>query len=41
MGLKNISSRLRVVDGQILFERDASLTYYKVTIQLPHNESLI
>jgi signal transduction histidine kinase len=41
LGLKNISSRLRVVDGQILFERDASMTYYKVTIQLPHTESLI
>ena len=41
LGLKNISSRLRVVDGQILFERDPSLTSYKVTVQLPHSESLI
>jgi two-component system NarL family sensor kinase len=41
LGLKNITSRLRVVDGQIHFERDSSLTYYKVTVQLPHAESLI
>jgi len=39
--LKNISSRLRVVDGQIHFERDSSLTYFKVTIQMAHSESLV
>src|SRR5688572_13789562 len=35
LGLKNISSRLRVVHGQINFEKDISQTYYKVTIELP------
>lgn len=35
LGLKNISSRLRVAQGKILFEKDASQTYYKVTIDVP------
>lgn len=35
LGLKNISSRLRVVQGDINFEKDISQTYYKVTIELP------
>ena len=35
LGLKNISSRLRVVHGDINFEKDISQTYYKVTIELP------
>lgn len=35
LGLKNISSRLRVAHGKILFEKDASQTYYKVTIEIP------
>src|SRR5258705_7312309 len=35
LGLKNISSRLRVVQGNINFEKDISQTYYKVTIELP------
>src|SRR5688500_15100583 len=35
LGLKNISSRLRVVHGEINFEKDISQTYYKVTIELP------
>src|SRR5690242_13025237 len=38
LGLKNISSRLRVVQGQINFEKDISQTYYKVTIELPKDE---
>ncbi|MBK7562509.1 MAG: two-component sensor histidine kinase [Chitinophagaceae bacterium] len=38
LGLKNISSRLRVVHGQINFEKDISQTYYKVTIELPKDE---
>lgn len=38
LGLKNISSRLRVVQGQINFEKDISQTYYKVTIELPTDE---
>ncbi|HKB43027.1 MAG TPA: ATP-binding protein [Chitinophagaceae bacterium] len=35
LGLKNISSRLRVVQGNINFEKDISQTYYKVTIEMP------
>ena len=38
LGLKNISSRLRVVQGNISFEKDISQTYYKVTIELPKDE---
>jgi two-component system, NarL family, sensor kinase len=38
LGLKNISSRLRVVQGNINFEKDISQTYYKVTIELPTDE---
>src|SRR6266496_5932253 len=35
LGLKNISSRLRVVQGNINFEKDISQTYYKITIEMP------
>ncbi len=38
LGLKNISSRLRLVEGHINFEKDISQTYYKVTIELPKDE---
>lgn len=38
LGLKNISSRLRVVQGNIVFEKDISQTYYKVTIEMPKDE---
>ncbi len=38
LGLKNISSRLRVVQGNINFEKDISQTYYKVTIELPKDD---
>lgn len=38
LGLKNISSRLRVVQGNINFEKDISQTYYKVTIEIPKDE---
>lgn len=38
LGLKNISSRLRVAQGNINFEKDISQTYYKVTIELPTDE---
>jgi len=38
LGLKNLSSRLRVVHGNIYFEKDISQTYYKVTIELPKDE---
>jgi len=39
LGLKNINSRLRLVQGNINFEKDISQTYYKVTIELPKDES--
>jgi len=38
LGLKNISSRLKVAHGNILFEKDASQTYYKVTIDIPRDD---
>src|SRR5258705_6373556 len=40
LGLKNIQSRLRLLDGNIIFEKDASQTYYKVTIELSKEEVL-
>src|SRR5690606_7780978 len=39
LGLKNISSRLRVVQGSIYFEKDISQTYFKVTIELPKDDA--
>ncbi|MCW3074447.1 MAG: histidine kinase [Flaviaesturariibacter sp.] len=38
LGLKNITSRLRVAHGKILFEKDASQTYYKVTMEIPKDD---
>jgi two-component system NarL family sensor kinase len=38
LGLKNIQSRLKVLHGQIFFEKDMSQTYYKVTIELMKEE---
>src|SRR5258705_7743498 len=38
LGLKNISSRLKVVQGNINFEKDISQTYYKITMELPKAE---
>jgi len=35
LGLKNIHSRIRILDGKIFFEKDSTNTYYKVTIELP------
>lgn len=34
LGLKNISSRLKVVKGNINYEKDVSQTYYKTTIEV-------
>ena len=34
LGLKNIQSRLKILQGNIYFEKDLSQTYYKVTIEL-------
>ena len=38
LGLKNITSRLRVLQGKINFEKDSSQTYYKITIEIPREE---
>jgi two-component system, NarL family, sensor kinase len=38
LGLKNISSRLKVAQGKIYFEKDPSQTYYKITIEIPKEE---
>lgn len=35
LGLKNITSRVKVLNGRIFFEIDQSHTYYKVTIEIP------
>jgi two-component system NarL family sensor kinase len=35
LGLKNIQSRIKVLDGQIRFEKDNSQTFFKVTIEMP------
>lgn len=40
LGLKNISSRLRVAQGRIFFEKDPSQTYYKVTMEIPRVDYL-
>lgn len=39
LGLKNIQSRLKVLQGRIFFEKDQSQTYYKVTIELNREDS--
>jgi signal transduction histidine kinase len=38
LGLKNIQSRLKVLQGRIFFEKDLSQTYYKVTIEINREE---
>ena len=35
LGLKNIASRMKVLNGRIYFEIDPSQTYYKVTLEVP------
>lgn len=35
LGLKNIQGRIKILGGKIFFERDATNTYFKVTIELP------
>jgi two-component system, NarL family, sensor kinase len=35
MGLKNIYSRVKILNSKILFEKDPSNTYFKVTIEIP------
>jgi two-component system, NarL family, sensor kinase len=41
LGLKNIQSRLKLLQGKILFEKDISQTYFKVTIEIPNTETEI
>lgn len=36
LGLKNIQSRLKVLEGRINFEKDEIQNEYKVTIEIPH-----
>ena len=38
LGLKNIQSRLKVLQGKVFFEKDMSQTYYKVTVELTKEE---
>lgn len=38
LGLKNITSRLKVAQGKIFFEKDTSGTYYKITLEIPKDE---
>ncbi|HTL09406.1 MAG TPA: ATP-binding protein [Chitinophagaceae bacterium] len=40
LGLKNIQSRLKLLSGNIYFEKDVSQTYYKVTIELSKEDVL-
>jgi two-component system, NarL family, sensor kinase len=40
LGLKNISSRLKVAQGKIYFEKDPSQTYYKVTMEIPKEDPM-
>jgi signal transduction histidine kinase len=39
LGLKNIASRIKVLDGRIFFEIDPSHTYFKVTLEIPKDSS--
>jgi signal transduction histidine kinase len=40
LGLKNIHSRMKVLNGTIYFERDSSQTFYKVTLEMPLQKEL-
>ena len=35
LGLKNIASRMNVLNGKISFEIDPTQTYYKITVEIP------
>ncbi len=41
IGLKNIQSRLKVLQGKIFFEQDPADNYFKATIELPQNEETV
>jgi len=38
LGLKNIASRINVLNGRIFFEIDPSQTYYKITLEIPREK---
>jgi len=38
LGLKNIASRIKVLNGRIYFEIDPSQTYYKITLEVPRTQ---
>jgi two-component system, NarL family, sensor kinase len=40
LGLKNIQSRLKVLQGKIFFEKDMSQTYFKVTIEMSREDEM-
>lgn len=40
LGLKNITSRIALIGAKILFEKDISQTYYKVTIEMAKEKQL-
>lgn len=40
LGLKNIASRIKVLNGNIYFEIDPSHTYYKVTLEIPKDHTI-
>jgi two-component system NarL family sensor kinase len=40
LGLKNIASRIKVLNGNIYFEIDPSHTYYKVTLEIPKDHNV-
>jgi two-component system NarL family sensor kinase len=40
LGLKNIQSRVRVLHGDIMYEKDASQSLYKVTLEIPREEEV-
>ena len=39
LGLKNIASRIKVLNGRIYFEIDPSHTYFKVTLEIPKDST--
>ena len=41
LGLKNIQSRMKVLHGNINFEKDLSQTYYKVTMEVPQELEMV
>ena len=40
LGLKNIASRMKVLNSKIQFEIDSSQTYYKITLEIPRDNIL-